>query len=225
MSAAVQHRDRSRSAADIVREAARDGVPIGDELFDAMYSARAQVLSPDFWTPLEAADLALSLLVRSREGDRILDIGAGVGKLCIYGALKSPGARFVGIEHRRDLVEEGRRVAAALGVGDRVDLRHGAVATFDPRGFDAWYLFNPFGENFTDEPIDRRVRLARDQHARDVHRVQKWLREAAIGTRVVTLHGFGGEFPDTFDLQAFGPAGRSVLCAWDKRRDGDEPWL
>ncbi|UJR86001.1 methyltransferase domain-containing protein [Sandaracinus amylolyticus] len=189
-----------------------------DDVFDAIYAPRWRELSYQHWTPIETADVAVAWLT-SGGARRVLDVGAGVGKLCVYGALTTNDVAFVGVEQRADLVEEARRTAARLGVEDRVEIRHGTLDDVDPAEFDALYLYNPFAENLgadDTEIIDSSVPLTFDRFRRDVSLVERWLGAASIGTRLVTLHGFGGHVPDSFRLVASQRDGWDALRAWEK---------
>jgi SAM-dependent methyltransferase len=200
------------------------GEALEDATFDALYAPRWRTLSSTHWTPLEVAEIAVRWLT-ANGATRVLDVGAGVGKLCVYGALSTRGVHFVGVEQHAELVDEARRVAARLGVGDRVELRHQTIDTLDASQFDALYLYNPFAENLAAEADDELERgdelaLGRERFARDVGRVEEWLRDAAVGTRLVTFHGFGGWIPDSFRLVDSMPVGWSALRAWSKFRAG-----
>src|SRR5258708_32599839 len=76
-------------------------------------SRKIRALSGQHWTPVAVAARAADLLTRAG-ATRILDVGAGVGKFCIVGAL-STAAEFVGVERREGLVQVARRAAAQVG--------------------------------------------------------------------------------------------------------------
>lgn len=208
--------------ADAILSAVRSGRRLADEAFDAIYEPRWQLLSSQHWTPLPDAEVAVQWLTEAG-ARRVLDVGAGVGKLCIYGALITDDVHFVGVEHRSELVGAATRAAARLGVASRVELRHGSIDSIDPSSFDAIYLYNPFAENLSDDPddvIDRTVELGRDRYQRDVQTIERWLPGLRVGARVVTLHGFGGWLPDSFRPIASRRTGWDVLRLWEKTRPG-----
>src|SRR5262245_28634990 len=96
------------------------GRPICDEEFDRIYPEPLRRISAEFWTPVRVARRAAELLVEGvsqgrRQSLRVLDVGAGVGKLCAIGAITT-GAAFTGVEHREALVASGRRALDGLGV-------------------------------------------------------------------------------------------------------------
>src|SRR5688500_8885206 len=83
------------------------------DAFDRLLTPKARRLAAIHWTPMHVCRRAAHLLA-PRAGDRVLDIGSGVGKLCALGSLYSPGT-FVGIEQRGALVDQARVVAQSLG--------------------------------------------------------------------------------------------------------------
>jgi hypothetical protein len=123
-----------------------------------------------------------------------LDIGAGVGKLCAIGAMSS-SASWCGIEQHASLVDAARRLSRTLGVEQRTSFIHGDVFSIDWRDFDALYLYNPF-----ELALFRDAIQARPEFLSQVARLEERLAFLAPGVRVVTLNGFGGVMPPTFDL-------------------------
>jgi 2-polyprenyl-3-methyl-5-hydroxy-6-metoxy-1,4-benzoquinol methylase len=70
--------------------------------------------------------LALMNLALPGEG-RLLDVGCGFGLFSVYFALMSPGRRIRGIDPDARRVAMARKVAAALGVADRVEYEVGTA--------------------------------------------------------------------------------------------------
>jgi predicted RNA methylase len=172
-----------------IANALRQGLDVPDELFDRLFPQPLRSRSELHWTPVEVARAAAALLVPAR---RVLDVGAGVGKACLVGALTSP-ATWTGIEREPGLVAAGTAAAAALGVDHRVRLVLGEITTVAWDAFDGFYLYNPFGEDLLapDDLLQRRARWTAE-----VGLVEHRLRAARPGTRVVTYHGFGGDLAD-----------------------------
>lgn len=200
-----------------IHEAVARGA-LDDDVFDRILLPRWQVRSAVHWTPVEVARLAIAWLT-ARGARRVLDVGAGVGKLCVLGALLSPDATFVGIERRPALAHEARRIAALLGLSERVQIHEGLLDSIEGADFDAFYLYNPFAEGLIDDlddRIDDDVVTGLEPFARDVRIVEGWLRGARDGTRLVTLHGFGGEVPPSYYRVARLPVGLDELAAWEQ---------
>jgi len=165
-----------------------------DLAFDSLVPAEWRHLSQVHWTPINVAARAASLLCPSRD-TRVLDVGAGIGKLCTVGALSGIGI-WCGVEHHEAFVNVAERIARTLGVGSRTVFVHGDAFATDWREFDALYLYNPFeyplaAPQITSKSVDSEIQAGR------VHERLSTLRR---GTRVVTLHGFGGAMPPSFNL-------------------------
>lgn len=209
---------RAERLAAVVVDALERGV-LSDDLFDRLLSPQWRVHSAVHWTPVAAAEQAVRWLV-GRGAGRVLDVGAGVGKLCVLGALLTEGVHFVGVEQRPALVDEARRIAALLGVAHRVTVRRATIEAIDPAEFDAFYLYNPFAEQQgvdDDVLIDGSVEADAARFAREVGLVERWLEQARHGTRVVTLHGFGGIMPRSYRLVAEREFAGDALDAWEQR--------
>ncbi len=183
----------------IVATALRAGECPPDREFDRFFSAELQMVSSQYWTPLAVvvrlAEWLKTLGVRS-----VVDIGSGAGKLCVAGALAS-GCRFTGLEHRPRLVAAARALAQTFAVEDRVSFVHGAFGERAVPLADAYYLYNPFGENLFGrvEHLDEDVELGEPRYRRDVSAVECFLEEARVGTYLVTYNGFGGDVPPAYE--------------------------
>jgi SAM-dependent methyltransferase len=176
-----------------IRETLRAGRFVGDHVFDEVFPESARLVSSVYWTPVRVA-LRAARLLADRPGSTILDVGAGVGKFCIVAAA-ARDARVVGVEHRPHLVDIARNAAAQIGV--EVDLHHGTLESHDPTRFDGIYLFNPFAENLSppQDRLDETVVLSEERFWRDIEITEQFLRDARVGTRVVTYCGWGGGMP------------------------------
>ena len=75
-----------------------------------------------------------------KPGEVLYDLGSGDGKILIAAA-KEYGARAVGIEIRKDLVEESRRKIKELRLDDRVTVIHGDVMEVDISDADVITLY------------------------------------------------------------------------------------
>jgi hypothetical protein len=151
---------------------------------------------------------------------RVLDVGSGVGKFAICAAAAAPGIRFVGVEHRANLLRVARTVRSRLGVPN-VRFKLGSATEIGWPQFDGFYLFNPCTENLVEpeDAIDGGVDLSKEQFTYDVLRVETWLQECRPGTVVVTYCGSGTRIPGGFTLVAAEPAGEDWLRLWVKTSD------
>lgn len=155
-------------------------------------------LSQMHWTPIDIAVRAAALLC-PRPDTRVLDVGSGIGKLCTVGALSEAGT-WCGVEQHEVLVSVATRIARQLGAGGRTSFLHGDAFAVDWRDYDALYLYNPFqytlqypfgSPGLPDGAADGEVQVAR---------VRERLAALRPGTRIVTLHGFGGVMPPSYAL-------------------------
>jgi hypothetical protein len=194
----------------------RDGKPVRDDEFDSIYPDPIRAVSDVYWTPVAVArDAALWL---TKNGcDRVLDVGAGVGKFCLVGATVAPKTVFVGIEHRVHLVNVAQTAARQCRL-QNVLMLCGEMTVAQWRDYDAFYLFNPFDENnfVTGAQLDDTVELTTKRYVRDVTFAERCLGAARPGTRVVTYHGFGGAMPVEYILEHEQPHGMDYLRYWVK---------
>ncbi len=168
-------------------ERRRIDVSATDQPFDQLVPEELRHLSRAHWTPIEVAIRAATLLCPTT-GTRVLDVGAGVGKLCVVGALSSMGM-WCGVEKQAPLVGAARRLARTLNVAENTMFVHGDAFAIDWRDFDAIYLYNPF-----ENPL---FVVTGDHGRSEVARVQDRLSSLPERVRVVTFHGFGGVMPSS----------------------------
>jgi predicted RNA methylase len=202
----------------LVADALRRQRVVEDTTFDRIYAAAWRRASGRFWTPVRVALRAAEWLTEGG-ATRILDVGSGVGKVCIVGAL-STRARFTGIEHRARLVQAARTAARRLGADGQTSFLEGEIREVDLTRFDGLYLYNPFGENQAEPEdwLDDEVEIGAERFHRDASVVERALDAAPLGARMVTFHGFGGAIPDTYELERAESIGGGLLRLWVKRR-------
>jgi predicted RNA methylase len=194
----------------------RSGAPLEDSDFDSIYPAPIREVSEVYWTPIDVARKA-ALWFAHGGSKRVLDVGAGVGKFCLVAAAVAPATNFVGIEHRPHLVAVAQRATRSL---PNVLMLLGSMEVAPWKDCDAFYFYNPFGENSfaPGGQLDGTVELSIKRYLRDVDFVERRLQAAALGTRVVTYHGFGGSMPVEYVLEREEPRGVDFLRFWVKGR-------
>src|SRR5512140_1139982 len=111
-----------------------------DQQLDEFVPAELRHLSRLHWTPVGVAVRAATLLSPA-PAMRILDVGAGVGKVCTVGALSAPSV-WCGVEQDEDLVRAARRLAYIMGAGDNTLFVHGDVFSVAWENFDSLYFYN-----------------------------------------------------------------------------------
>ncbi len=93
--------------------------------------ARGQAGKDVVWIPTPDGLVTRMLrLARVSPADRVVDLGAGDGKIVIAAA-KAFGARALGLEYDAKLVEHARRNAQQAGVADRVEFRQADIFEAD----------------------------------------------------------------------------------------------
>lgn len=188
-----------------------------DRDFDRFFPKRLRSLSQQYWTPLAVVACAVRWL--DELGVRtVVDVGSGVGKFCIAGALMSSRCYFLGVEQRPHLVKASRVMAKVYGVSDRVCFLHETYGERVPPEADAYYFFNPYGENMfgSESWLDGSVELSEERFYRDVDSTQHWLAVASRGTYVLTYNGFGGRLPRCYAQVQVARDLPCVLKLWRK---------
>jgi SAM-dependent methyltransferase len=186
-----------------------------DARFDRIYPEPIRRLSRMHWTPVEVARRASRFLACS-PGARILDVGSGVGKFCLLGALETQ-AYFVGAECRGDLVEVAR-VAARRARASRAEFLHLDALELDWSEFDGLYLFNPFEELlFPDDGyIDKAVEFGERRFHSLVLRTEEKLRRMPLASRLAVFHSTGGEAPCGYRQLGCETVGPGTLEFWER---------
>lgn len=177
---------------DTLESALRCGAVVSDDAFDRVYPSTHRHRSEVHWTPVDVA-LTITRWFSNIRVPRVLDIGAGVGKVCHVGALAT-GLAWHGIEREPTMVRIAERVARALGVGERATFTRGDALQEDWTSYGAVYLFNPFREAlFAQTPNEPLLREA--AYIQEVLCFERKLSTLKPGSLVATYHGFGGEMP------------------------------
>jgi SAM-dependent methyltransferase len=203
---------------NLVFERIRSHQPVHDVEFDRIFPLEFQSLSPTFFTPTEIAVRAAELLVTDAD-TKVLDVGSGVGKFCLIGALSTRGW-FYGVEQRKRLVDLAKSIADDFEI-PRVDFLEGDARRLDWRCFQSFYLFNPFVEHLYKEGdrLDQSIGFSEDAYLEMVRGVQIRLHRLPVGTRVVTYHGFGGDMPPGYVLRVEEAGYGDYLRLWIKERE------
>jgi len=202
------------TTADEIRHALSLRLPVPDLDFDVLYPAALRELAPQHWSPIEVI-LRAARMLEPAPGERILDVGAGVGKVCIVGALAFPGSWY-GIERDRAQVRAATELSRRLGVADGTYFLRGDLDSVEWRHFDGFYLFNPAASLLVDGVEVGRFGGVGDESA-VIARIEDGLARTRPGARVVTYHGFGGTMPPEFDLLASEQVAGGELQLWIRR--------
>lgn len=209
---------KDRLLPEQIAGALRKGRRVADDLFDVYLPDHLSDVSSQFWTPLHVATRISEWLIEI--GARtILDVGAGVGKFCVATALVTD-CRLVGLEQRADLVEAASSLSKVFGVEERVSFVRGKLGEVTLDDFDAYYFFNPFGENLLEARarLDGSVELSKERWERDVTLAEQLLDLIPVGTHVITYNGFGGHISDCYSEVQVDRTMPSVLRLWRRVR-------
>lgn len=125
-----------------------------------------------------------------RDGDTVVDLGSGDGRI-VFAALRArPGVRGIGVDIDADLVRKSTEAARELGLADRVEFHHRNAFDADLSKVDVIFMWL----------FPELMRLLRP----------KILAEARAGTRVVAgTWDLGAWAPDAIDdLGGFAPTVR-----------------
>lgn len=202
-----------------LRDALARRTAVSDEELDQVFPDELRERSDLHWTPVAVAMRAAELLAPV-PSLRVLDVGAGVGKMCLVGALVT-GAMWWGIEQDPVLVAAANHAAWALDIADRTRFVHGDGSRLAWDEFDAFYFYNPFGTLMLAPHASPFVRYATIRNT--LLRVEQRLASTREGTRVVTYYGFGGRLPAGYALISREPAGGDVLELWIRDAPPSDP--
>jgi SAM-dependent methyltransferase len=179
-----------------------------DDDLDRLYPDHVRRMSRLHWTPVSVALRAVALLAPAHE-PRVLDVGAGAGKLCCIGA-RTRGGWWYGIEANPSLVAAATALARALGVDDRTCFIAGDLDAVDWDRFDSLYLYNPFEAALF-------AGGGAPAFAHQVAAAEQRLAALSAGRRVVTFHGFGGAMPAGFARLSTETVAGGELALWVKQ--------
>jgi tRNA1(Val) A37 N6-methylase TrmN6 len=107
---------------------------------DDFLGGRISLLQPAKGYRAAIDPVFLAAAVAAAPGQRVLDVGTGVGTAALCLAARIAGLHVVGVDRQRDLVGLARRNAEINGLGDRIDVMVGdlkqppvrlAAGTFD----------------------------------------------------------------------------------------------
>ena len=199
-------------------EALRAGHEAKDHDFDQFMPFENRRVSTEFWTPIRVATRAAQWL--DYFGARsVVDVGSGAGKFCVAAALGGQ-CQFTGIEQRTRLVAAARELARTFEVDDRVDFVQSTMSDVGWPKADAYYLYNPFGENLRrfEDRLDGEVESGLDRYKREIAQAERFIDHAPRGTFLLTYNGFGGRVPDSYEQVAIDRDQPYELRMWRKAR-------
>lgn len=192
-----------------------------DAAFENALKKSVQGHSYIHWTPIEVIKAAVDWLGMEsatkdggRAANRILDIGSGVGKFCLIGAMNSK-AHFTGVETRKNLVDEAIELKKELKLKN-VDFIHSDIKEIDFSDFTAFYFYNPFCELMAlSGTIDDQIKFDEDAYYIYQDFVADQLKRTPKGTKLVKYCSPDLDISMDFDLKDMYFEG--LLQLWEKR--------
>ena len=228
--------DRELLISDEERSRALADAAFADQLFDSLLPVRYRCVSNTQWTSAKVVEKIGILLESITPTDgtaddsaapssaplTFIDIGSGVGKLCILLALRmmQTKMKFFGIEQRKNLVKISEKIRAANKL-DNVHFAHRNMMELSWEKFDIYYLYNPFQEHVTQaggSQIDHEIDFDRSFYTHYITEVYRQLSWADKGKRLITFHGYGEMVPDSWTLRASQIIEKGSLCLWEKTK-------
>lgn len=169
--------------------------------------------------------ILLQAAVPAGDGDRVLDLGCGVGSAALCLAARVPGAWVIGLDQLAPLVDAANQSATASRLADRVAFHLGDLlappAMVAAGGFDHVMANPPFRKAGTSRPSPDAVKAAATVEGNAT--LADWVKAAADlaapdGTVTVIHHGDRAEELRTFMAARLG--GLAILPIAAKRGDG-----
>ena len=169
---------------------------LDEDAFNLLLPEKIMLKSKRFFTPVSIA-IESAKWLSGDDNRNILDIGAGAGKFCLFGAMNTK-SNIVGIEIRPHLVEIAENIFRYFGVKN-ARMIHGNITEFQFTEFNAFYIYNPFHENIVPFlRMDDTILLSEDFYCVYIQHTRSQLAIAQIGTRLVTYHGGNLEVPTSY---------------------------
>jgi SAM-dependent methyltransferase len=135
--------------------------------------------------------------LRLRGGERILDVGSGLGQLSLAMLhAGGPGARVLGIERSEVQREQALRLASTSSAGDRIEFRAGDALAL-PLRKEEWGSFDVVHTRFLLEHVPQPLAV-----------VQQMVRAARVGGRIVLED-------DDHELLRLWPRCREIDALWE----------
>jgi ubiquinone/menaquinone biosynthesis C-methylase UbiE len=172
---------------------------IPDEQFDAIYPFEIRELSDRHWTSVYVAKLSAGYLCNQKPV-KVLDIGSGVGKFCLVGAILHPRSEFHGVDIRQNFIDISNAIKNEHAVSN-VHFFQKDVLQMNFSGYDAIYFFNSFQEKIdVTSIIDRNSEVSVEMYMTYIKHIFNELNNVPIGTKLVTYYSEEFYVPNTFKL-------------------------
>jgi len=197
----------------------KNPISISDQDFDRLYPQEIQNLSQIHWSSIEAIKTAIDFFSATlRPGAKILDVGSGVGKFCIFGSLISE-FNFIGVEKRKKLFNISNKISSKLK-NNNVSFMCRDVINLDWNTFDGLYMYNPFYESKVplnaEFRIDNEIDYSEEKYHFYTEKIYKKLQILKQGSIVVAFNGYGGIFPKGYIEKFYKKIDGVGMSLWQK---------
>lgn len=111
---------------------------------DRILGNRLQLLQPTLGYRAAIDPILLAASIQAATGDRVLDLGCGVGTAGLCLAARKSNTFVTGLDLQPALIALAIRNAAANGLSERVTFQYGDLLTFNETGFDHVMVNPPY---------------------------------------------------------------------------------
>jgi SAM-dependent methyltransferase len=176
-------------------EQIQSGLAIEDAEFDQIFPLYYQFQSLIHWSSIDVAR-QISNWIRPLNLKSFIDIGCGVGKLCILLRILTDYEIF-GIEQRPKLVEIANKITKVNGFKN-LSIAQLNMLDLEWDSYDIYYLYNPFQEHVSAGDlciIENDIEFDAKNYSHYTSEVFRQLTWAKPGKVLITFHGYGGRVP------------------------------
>ncbi len=187
-----------------------------DQEFDQIFPTYYQFQSTIHWSPICVAR-QISEWIEPLNRKSFVDIGCGVGKLCLLLRILTQYEIF-GIEQRSHLVGIANKIIEVNGL-KKISISEMNMLSLDWDLYDIYYLYNPFQEHIADEDIciiEKDLDFDKKNYAHYTSEVFRQLTWAKSGKVLITFHGYGGSVPKGWRMVASRHIENGDLTMWIK---------
>nr|WP_232227642.1 methyltransferase domain-containing protein [Leptospira wolbachii] len=187
-----------------------------DTLWDSYLPEKFQTLSPFQWTPISVIERTWKYL--SADGvTSVVDLGSGVGKFCIHlSLLSNHSIDILGLEDREELVSLSNSLKVNWETPN-VEFRKENFLKEFPVGRSHYYCFNPLYETMKgSHSIDSIKQKSAIQFLKDLQSLKQNLLLLTPKSKLITFHGFGGNFLPGFRVVVKEEISGGEYLVWER---------
>jgi len=186
--------------------------------FDHIFPPYYRFQSTVHWSSISVAR-QISNWIKSLNLKSVVDIGCGVGKLCLLLRILT-NYEIYGIEQRPNLVEIANKIIKVNSFKN-ILITQMNMLDLDWDSYDIYYLYNPFQEHIAEEGfsiIEKNIEFDTKKYAHYTSEVFRQLTWAKPGKMLITFHGYGGNVPSAWTMVASRHIDNGDLTMWIKEQ-------